>query len=1350
MLGIPPLIAHGSKVIVLILSLLVCGYAQPGWSQDDIDELMRNLESDLGADEEFDDDDPENWFDLSFRRFPDSASFSFALTYQQAHENLPEQVVAQWSGGSQPLALSFNEGGALATGLVRLRPASGLYPAGTLQGSADNYSVLYLPPTTGQITLVLRDRRWNFDFDLSQWVSACDSGVGADCDTEEEFQLEEVFVVQRQSTEAYPFDTAGQEIPDDENPGLKSRRLILYGEGIREALESGETLNSSQPGTDYRFILDSIQPGDPLVELVKGDTGAAISMVEGLPEPDAEILSRLQSRKEALNDPDKLAYVDVSLQSGVLPGTHTINVGEKNGDWQLRFAGQEAFIQFSRLDDQIRTDSEVTFYPGDAAVVYIGFKGTVPLQNIALRLNVLETPTRTGQQFSLSASRLPAEETNGEVIFRSEPIHFISPEARGYGAPANREALILPVATGDVIAARPADTAIRSNPAMVTTVISGVSEKLGKTWHDALKEVSACTGQPFNGDPKFALQKNASFSRVVIGELARFVNPIAWAWAEYNDAEDGRLRFNPSVDAYNGDHAAAILIRNEMVELMASPDIVEPLSALADNDAGAIQAMRERARVNGVETEAFMANNKIKISAKPFLDRESTTMIDRLAYISGGPHPPEPVVEVPMGETLDAAATARRFHYTDAEIEPLLVRLTQEAAKEQLTDLTKAIGRAQRAGNCNVEELMVVAGQKSDPAVAKIIPQLVIKRTVPAVPGTAEAPGQPERSYWQADKLARGFVERLHITGAAVRALDQYGAIDDAYKVMTITAVTAGAAFAVSAAGSSAAASAIAAGMMLGVDALDAAYYGNIGLQRALDSEAFYDYAHGAALVLGDDILKNAEENRESVSMAMLGMIAPGVGMAMGGRELRHFMNLRRGRALVSKYGSSVLDNLDDLTPAQRRDLRAFIEESTAKLETSGARLMDEEELNALIAAKQFEARLAAEEDALQAARAEQMVQELSGELEVLRYDADLGFRDVSTGWYNPHNELIGEVFTRSAPPNGRIGNLVEGAEEMSDDNGRILAGTTVIGEDGEVITFGERISSGGGFTTPYFDPEDADFIIKERFVPDYLYNPKAKRAAQLQGPEGMEEMIHDSEVGRELLVEAAEDSQFFRVAERKGEPIWIRDEKADGGRFIFREENLAEPIEGQPGQYITNALERARARPEGTLNRNEALTIQLAVRELNQRGLVWTDSKLPNLDVLPDDLSPTGYKVVYFDYDGFRPIRGSTPQERWEEARRVQRLVDAWAPPEEARRIAYHMLNARIEGSMDFRVFGGRLSPPMSAIPDKTGPQYTNFNTMSPREFYDLVETETGSGLFRSPYSGDSELNINGFQTRE
>ncbi len=203
----------------------------------------------------------------------------------------------------------------------------------------------------------------------------------------------------------------------------------------------------------------------------------------------------------------------------------------------------------------------------------------------------------------------------------------------------------------------------------------------------------------------------------------------------------------------------------------------------------------------------------------------------------------------------------------------------------------------------------------------------------------------------------------------------------------------------------------------------------------------------------------------------------------------------------------------------------------------------------------------------------------------------------------------------------------------------------------------------GGANSQVYYNSNNPNFVNK---VVSLNGGYAAKRAV----------VIMDQNGGRVILnnIKMVTQSKLFTVAQQKEdkqEVITYQEENSnDEYRFLItREENIASEVktlEGNPVKDLnnntktaSNAYERVLIRNQ-LLNKAESLTINLVIRDLNDRGIVWTDLKLANLDIVKDEESPTGYRVIFFDFDGFRPLKGEDPAKRAAAARDIQKAFDA------------------------------------------------------------------------------------------
>lgn len=295
-----------------------------------------------------------------------------------------------------------------------------------------------------------------------------------------------------------------------------------------------------------------------------------------------------------------------------------------------------------------------------------------------------------------------------------------------------------------------------------------------------------------------------------------------------------------------------------------------------------------------------------------------------------------------------------------------------------------------------------------------------------------------------------------------------------------------------------------------------------------------------------------------------------------------------------------------------------------------------------------------------------------------------------------------------------------------------------IILNDGQKYVLGDKMGK-GGFKQVYSVPSDARVVDKVVSYPAALLNERNPLSVDL-----IDEVIYDSEVGRTLLqqVEREAGGNLFSVTKRRGKPILVDDPLRPQNKFLItREDNIASPVEkvGADGSVqtvmVTNAEQRFALRANQTSTEAERLTMQLTLRKLNEQGLVWTDHKLSNFDIVPDELSPTGHRMVLFDHDAVRVVEGANAAERSSNARKTQQIVDSLegtGPNEFWRK----MENGGLQGEFNDQIFGKPM--PFLATPkvNLKRKEFLAMNDMSPEEFGALVKEFSAKTGREIPYN--------------
>ena len=774
-----------------------------------------------------------------------------------------------------------------------------------------------------------------------------------------------VIVLDDQAQLAYPFKQDGKQVKG----ATRTRRLVLYGkhlpplemdDGKPVRIESGDksihyVLLRPSPVEKRRLLGEAQRIAKAATESAKSNAGAgkgASGRTETVLRSGAEPASKSQSAPEraldALKDGDAY-FATAYLRKDITSGYKGLSISGAAAEWPLLFADQTALLHFTRHDDLARDDGVATFFPGDIGAVDVIFDTDIPHSQIYVELLVRHPDAEQPEKPRVLLAQRREDEN---PYYRTEPIHFVDAHDVTKRPPDDPKAVSLVVKKGTNIGARLIDaTQALAVPLLTTATVDSDPGALGPLWEEALKRVAACEGAVWQGDPKYALKTSEKIYKVTVGDflikVASYTSPLARAAAELQGYDtSGPTRFDASTTLFVGDHAAALLIRDELVKALwrVQPDIKKV--ALGEIDTRGFRSMARRSP--GTAGDSFWQDSVVTYVKKrvpwSFKNLFSGDLIRSMSEQS--------TVKLRLVETLDEAAIAKRFGTDQADARKWAEKATREAAGDLYAKVDAAIARA--SGNsCDLAELLVVAGQNPDPFVARLLPRLVKRKGVagpPRVVKGKKVPGPLARQYWVADKLARGFVERLGTGAKTVRAIEQYAALDDAYKAMGVALVTAGAGAALTAGGYAGAGLTAA---LVG-DTIDAAYFGVKGLKQYQRAEEFYEFAQGAAPVLGRDVLLTAEAQRENGVMAAVGAVLPGVGALSNMAQLRHLKHLdhlntiKQGEKVFAGKGAKSLENFDKLPASDKTAMMAYYTNLVGQAQKSGLSSLSEADQKAL------------------------------------------------------------------------------------------------------------------------------------------------------------------------------------------------------------------------------------------------------------------------------------------------------------------------------------------------------------------------------------------------------------------
>ena len=237
------------------------------------------------------------------------------------------------------------------------------------------------------------------------------------------------------------------------------------------------------------------------------------------------------------------------------------------------------------------------------------------------------------------------------------------------------------------------------------------------------------------------------------------------------------------------------------------------------------------------------------------------------------------------------------------------------ALRESLTDFRQsfdaAIARAEGTTDCSVEALLDLTGVGFDAVAARLAPRLMKLQ---------EVAGPPMRLEWVPDERGRFHVRTLGNLAAAVRAQAEFSKVDTQVLVAVVSSVAAVPGVFTK--------SAWAAYVAVAGDAVDAAVNTFVEVRDYYRNKSEYDFARGAASLLGQDRLREAEANFSTPVEALLNV---GLNVLGGGASIRSGMTtarLARGEKLLGEVNSGGLDALRKLPESDRRNVLGFIDDA--------------------------------------------------------------------------------------------------------------------------------------------------------------------------------------------------------------------------------------------------------------------------------------------------------------------------------------------------------------------------------------------------------------------------------------
>ncbi len=249
---------------------------------------------------------------------------------------------------------------------------------------------------------------------------------------------------------------------------------------------------------------------------------------------------------------------------------------------------------------------------------------------------------------------------------------------------------------------------------------------------------------------------------------------------------------------------------------------------------------------------------------------------------------------------------------------------------------------------------------------------------------------------------------------------------------------------------------------------------------------------------------------------------------------------------------------------------------------------------------------------------------------------------------------------------------------------------------------------------------------------PDGLPDGNLVRVTEVTNPY-TKEILDGSEFDKDMIglniVDFVTDTDsYFRTLPGRSDPDILHLPDSDGRSSVSVAVSLEKNVSSAAKRFdYRNNLDAVGDRQPNAL---EMLTMHLAIRDLNSRGITWTDHKLDNFDIVPDPTSPTGYRMIILDPAGMIPNKGATVMNRAANAVEIQGHYDVpgRGMPQ------FRALKSNLFQRMDDAPYGGVEEMEMSEI------AVTTMSSNRGRDKYFELSQMT-DGELRNYIANDPEL---------
>lgn len=584
-------------------------------------------------------------------------------------------------------------------------------------------------------------------------------------------------------------------------------------------------------------------------------------------------------RGTSMPDGEEAIIVRANLKRNVQPGRKTIKVEARSAPWRLTFADQRGVIRFFRAGQTPASTEDQLFYSGEVikagimslsdgiplhgqrlilsakAVPIDGFSGPLPPPRPLGELTLQPVPF--GSDTSLMRNNT-AE--SAPLLLKIERFDATAQSMQGGALQPRGNEILITVRPGEILQAKIADPyTFGAMPTSARVELEPESIGIWQRTLNDLKDQCNASGDPAADD--FEGQPSTVISNIMF-------------------TQGGRRR----IEVSNGNHAALIILRYEIV--LASARANEAFEAryidVPDPLAAAAQFLEDAKQNPSSSRQSFWKSREAEFSIGIFPKVEFRRTLSRFLQ----PGSVETLAET-LGESLEATRV-------------ILNKEIKRHIKLQYDATELAIERAESTSACKVDDLLLIAGNRSSHIVNAILPRLVVRRA----------------GRWEPDYTARSHVRSVYILGNAVKDQSTYAALDDAVAASALglagSAISSAASLsAYMTSGTGFAANA--ARLTLALDAADIGLFGTRSVMADVNNRGDYTMMMGLEPVLGTGAVDDARARVGNPWMTLIGIVAPAASARESLRGLRDIRNINRGRSIVRANGGlQSLDGLDD------------------------------------------------------------------------------------------------------------------------------------------------------------------------------------------------------------------------------------------------------------------------------------------------------------------------------------------------------------------------------------------------------------------------------------------------------